>query len=228
MYHSVGTPIDGDTRFLYNVDPRRFETHMRYLAERHAGRLMPVADAPQSDSLTIGITFDDGYRDNLVVAAPLLARLSIPFTVFVATGPVASGMSGFLAPEQVRDLAGIPGATIGAHGVSHRPLTACDDRALREELTASKKYLEDLIGRPVDTLSYPHGAVDRRVRDMAETVGYRIGASSRPDVNGPRRDPLVLCRTGVWTNDDLPVLEEKVRGDWDWARWRSSDPAASH
>lgn len=38
------------------------------------------------------ITFDDGYRDNHDVAAPLLERFSLPATIFVATGFLDGGM----------------------------------------------------------------------------------------------------------------------------------------
>ena len=39
----------------------------------------------------LSITFDDGYRDNLEVAAPLLAKHGIAATIFVATGFLDGG-----------------------------------------------------------------------------------------------------------------------------------------
>lgn len=34
------------------------------------------------------ITFDDGWNDNILFAAPLLARLNVPWTLFVSTGAI--------------------------------------------------------------------------------------------------------------------------------------------
>jgi peptidoglycan/xylan/chitin deacetylase (PgdA/CDA1 family) len=70
---------------------RGLETQCRFL--RAAFNVLPLADA--LDRLTAGrslprraaaITFDDGYRDNLDVAAPVLARHGLPATVFLVPG----------------------------------------------------------------------------------------------------------------------------------------------
>lgn len=39
----------------------------------------------------IVVTFDDGYKNNLTLAAPILKSLNIPFTVFVSTNHIGSG-----------------------------------------------------------------------------------------------------------------------------------------
>jgi len=221
MYHAISTPVEGDIRCLYNMSSARFKKHIHYLAKHYKDHLVPLdLTALKCDSSKIALTFDDGYQDNLSIAAPLLVELGIPFTVFVCTGAVAERKAGFLRPEDVREIASLPGARVGSHTVSHLRLTECDDRRLSEELVGSKAYLEDLLGNEVDLLSYPHGAVNSRVRDMAERAGYRIGASSRFDINQPGRDPLLLCRTDIWAGDDVPIFEQKLRGDWDWFRWR--------
>jgi peptidoglycan/xylan/chitin deacetylase (PgdA/CDA1 family) len=134
---------------------------------------------------------------------------------------VSERKSGFLTPEDVCELASLPGATIGSHSVHHPHLSTCDDLKLKTELSESKAYLEDLLGNEITHLSYPHGSVNRRVRDMAENIGYRIGATSRFDINQSNRNPLLLCRSLIEADDTLAILEQKLQGDWDWNRWRS-------
>ncbi len=168
----------------------------------------------------LAITFDDGYRDNLTIAAPILSEASIPFTVFVTPGFIESGEAQYLNRSDVKTLADISGAGIGAHGFSHRKLTECDDRELASELNDSRAWIEDLIGRPVTTMSYPHGAVDRRVRNAAEEAGYAIAACSRFGIHGAGDDPFLVPRTDVWANDSAPRLRAKIAGYWDWMAWR--------
>ena len=225
-YHSIGTQIEEDAFGVFNMAPDRFQQQMRHLSSRYANQFMPL----ELGALTRGapgimVTFDDGYRDNLSVAAPLLAELGIPFTVFVRTDAVSQCRAGFLGPDDVRELAIMPGARIGSHSATHARLTDCDDLALARELSGSKAYLEDLLGIEIDLLAYPYGAVDRRVRDMAEKTGYRAGVTSRLDRNLPGRDPMLLSSVTIYAHDDIEIFEQKLQGKWDWYRWRHADPS---
>lgn len=221
MYHAVGTPISDDHRGFYTISPRLFEAHMAHLATSHRSSLSALSekmlDAPDN---RIAITFDDGYADNLHCAAPILEKLGIPFTVFVIANAVASGTAGFLTPADLRQLAASPLVSIGSHGMTHKRLAECSDKELHYELDGSKQYLEDIIGREVSMLSYPHGSVDTRVTDFAARAGYRLGACSRFSGNGPDCNRLMLARTDIWAGDSTAVLEEKLGGSWDWLKWR--------
>lgn len=225
MYHSVGGHALGDTRGIFSISQRRFRSHIHQLSnmlESRAVPLQPLNLLPQSAQ--VAVTFDDGYLDTLRVAAPILVECGIPFTVFVSSDFIKNRTNGFLAPEELRELAGLPGVTIGAHGKSHCPLTSCNDSALKTELSSSKYYLEDLLGCSVTAIAYPFGAANIRVRDAVRQLGYNLGVCTRFNINTPGRDPLMLCRYNIECDDTPRVLRQKLHGDWDWYRWRSPDP----
>jgi peptidoglycan/xylan/chitin deacetylase (PgdA/CDA1 family) len=121
MYHRIAEP-QWDPWGLA-VSPHHFREHLellrrsrtvlpldRFVDDLAGGRLAPDA---------VAISFDDGYRDNLLVARPLLAMFGAPATVFIATGWIdeetafwwddladtvlgARGASGWLESCQIR------------------------------------------------------------------------------------------------------------------------------
>lgn len=88
VYHRV-TDLVSDPWSL-SVSPRRFEQHLQVLESRfHPLSLTDLTHALRTGSvppLSVVVTFDDGYADNLHYAKPLLERYHIPGTVFVTTG----------------------------------------------------------------------------------------------------------------------------------------------
>lgn len=214
MYHSVGGQAHGDHRGLFSVTPEAFAGQLQVL--RDIGIPCVPFGPPSAATVPrqLAITFDDGYADNLRVAAPLLARQAIPWTLFVTTDFV--GRRGYLSRSELRELASQPQVQIGAHGKTHRRLTTLDDDALREELMTSKSCLEDLLGRPTTMLSYPHGAVDDRVVRCAAACGFQVGATSRGGANDPETAALLLKRTEVVSTDSPRIFQDKLRGGWDW------------
>jgi len=227
LYHAVGTRLKHDS-YGISIDPLLFERHMQILAQLEDAEVVGLRrPEPGSAPLRVAITFDDGYKDNLHVAAPILLKYGMPFTVFATVSYVRSRAPEYLTPEELRELAGFPGATIGSHGVSHLPLADCDEVTVWHELEESRRFLEEAIGRPVQAVAYPHGSTDRRVANVARRAGYLLGVCSRFDINHDRRDPLLLCRTEVVASDSERVFRQKLCGAWDWCRWRAQDPATT-
>lgn len=76
------------------VSPAHFSEHLEVLASRHEvvplGELVRRIAANRTSRREIALTFDDGYRDNLDVALPLLQRHRLPATFFVTSGPARS------------------------------------------------------------------------------------------------------------------------------------------
>ena len=92
MYHRVADVAHDPWRLA--VSPENFEQHLAAVSER--GRPISLAElaagleAGSVPRRSVVVTFDDGYRDNLHVAKPLLERYEIPATVFVVSGYVDS------------------------------------------------------------------------------------------------------------------------------------------
>ena len=214
MYHAIGSIVPNDVQGRYSLAPTQFAAQMEFLAaERLRVGVFSSADAD------VVITFDDGYRDNLELAYPVLRRLGLPFTIFVSTGFARSGMRIYLDARDLRRLAEDPLVTIGAHGASHARLTSLSDMELRHELASSKAWLEEVTGKSVTCMSYPHGAVDVRVREGVRSAGYAHACSSEFGINPPSRDPLVLRRTDIWSSDSREDFRAKLVGEWDWMRF---------
>lgn len=92
VYHRVTDEV----RTPLTVSTRRFRAQIAYL--RRFYRVVPLSaviatlrDGGRFARPTAAITFDDGYRDNLTVAAPVLCEFGCPATLFVATAPQEAG-----------------------------------------------------------------------------------------------------------------------------------------
>lgn len=114
-------------------------------------------------------SFDDGYPLDLRVAERLASR-GLRGTFYVAWSR-ASGPE--IARGDVRRLRAM-GMEIGSHAFSGRVLTSRPRSEVIEDLTGSRKALEDLLGEPVTALSYPEGRVTRMVRAAVVECGYAL------------------------------------------------------
>jgi hypothetical protein len=225
LYHAVGSRLKQDT-YGISIEPKLFARQMEILASAEQIVISCFGDTELTDStLRVAVTFDDGYKDNLYTAAPILLKYQIPFTVFVTSSFIRGGSQEYLTPTELRELSSLTGVTIGSHGATHLELARCDAPTLQRELSESRAEIEDIIGQQVTAIAYPHGSVNLRVREAARRTGYTRGGCSRFDINQKGRDPLLLCRCEIWATDSERVFRQKLSGAWDWYRWRTADPA---
>ena len=227
IYHSIGKTLTND-RYGMTISINSFRDQINMLSEDSNFEIISLNSKntdslwnPKSTKLNIAITFDDGYRDNLRNAAPLLMERGVPFTVFVTEGYLQKNNNIYLNENELKELSGLTGVAIGSHGMTHSRLTRLNDRDLVNELSKSRWGIENIIGEKVEMLSYPHGKFDRRVVNVALQSGYRLGAGSRFGINSPDTNPMYLKRTEIWSTDSMDVFRQKCSGAWDWyAYWQ--------
>ncbi len=90
LYHSIADASDDP--WGVRVSPENFERQMAIIAHHCTPtRLAEMHEKLPGNRLpprTVVVTFDDGYIDNLLIAKPIMQRLGVPGTVFVASGYV--------------------------------------------------------------------------------------------------------------------------------------------
>ena len=215
MYHSISEGVSDDPFGIYTVSKECFESQIKLLYKnKDKIQFKKLTDVIEDEKNSLVITFDDGFKDNLLTAAPILNRYNIPFTVFVATGLL--NKEEYLTCDELKVLAELDNCEIGAHGHSHVKLSDCSEEKVTEELSLSKKILEDLLGRPVDVMSYPHGDYNEFVLNKAREVGFKVIGSSHYGVNRTVTDKLRLNRFVVTSSDSAVQVLRKVMGHYDW------------
>ena len=76
-------------------------------------------------------------------------------------------------PHLVREIAA-RGHEVASHGNSHRMCSPLDDAELRDDLSGSKRLLEDITGAEVAGFRAPNFSVDDRVLAIIRECGYAL------------------------------------------------------
>ena len=210
------------------VTPRRFREQMELL-DSEGYRVVGVSEAADLaasgdvSERTLGLTFDDGYRDVAVNALPVLVEYGFRATVFVATG-VTDGRQKFawyreqppvLGWDEVVELDRAGTLEFEAHTVTHPNLISLDDEGAKAEIWESKGELEEHLGRPVSVFAYPAGLFGARERRFVASAGFRLAVSCEPGLNGPATHPLALRRRQIDARDSLLDFRAKIEGGHD-------------
>ncbi|PTL77801.1 polysaccharide deacetylase family protein [Vitiosangium sp. GDMCC 1.1324] len=178
------------------LDVREFERHVIFLAREYQPVLLSELVAGLSGRArlprrAVALTFDDGYRNNLHLVAPILARHGVPATFFVTTGLI--GTEGWMwayeledlfsryPPEQVCRASGDPAIMrLGLLGLSPRVLMMACVEYLKE---LPHGVMLDVVERLRVAFPIPVDDENRflswdEVRELSHH-GFEIGAHTR-------------------------------------------------
>ena len=203
------------------VSCSQFESQMTALKERGFRTVGP--EALLNPALLPGpllcITFDDSYDSVHRFALPLLKSLEYTATLFIISdfmgkpntwdvqvGRVATHMSA----DQIRSALN-NGFSIGSHSRTHPDLNSLSDPPLKEELSGSKKALEDAFGVPVDFFAYPFGRFNGRVKAAVRESGYKAAFTISRPLFSSAFDPFAMPVTGIYSVDSRASFLIKIQ-----------------
>lgn len=218
MYHKVGFPPPGSKLKKLWVSPEQFRAQMAYLKKHgYAPRTLAAvaADLDAGRPLpekSVVLTFDDGYRNNLENALPILREFGFPAVIYVVVNavgrdnfwhdPASETRIPMLDWDGVRALQSA-GWEIGSHTLNHARLSRLSADQVRTELIQSRTVLAEKLGAAPVSFANPYGdaADDPAVQALIREAGYRTAVSvhqGKADLSG---NPYCLRRLFVRGDD---------------------------
>jgi peptidoglycan/xylan/chitin deacetylase (PgdA/CDA1 family) len=191
------------------VAKAEFVAQMRWLAARgyQAVTLDEVMQAWFHEGTLpakpIVITFDNGYPEQAAFAPAVLGRYGWP-------GVLNEITAGHLHPAQLRHLVAL-GWEIDSHSVSHPDLTTLSAAQLRYQVVASRRYLQHLLGVPVNGFCYPSSKYDAVVVAAVRAAGY-ADATTENAGYATRAAPFELARFEIEGGQGVAGLAADLRG----------------
>jgi peptidoglycan/xylan/chitin deacetylase (PgdA/CDA1 family) len=174
-------------------------------------------EKPGAERLAV-LTFDDGYRDTFTTAFPILQELDLPFTIYLATESIETGVS--LGPleraeplswEQVEVMVDSGLVTIGAHTHRHLDLRQLSIDEVEDELGTSDDLIERRLGTRPAHFAYPWGFWSPGSHGpVADRYASAALAGSRSARGG--LDPHLLPRFPVQLSDGFRFFRPRLRG----------------
>lgn len=195
MYHQIDAePPRGSALRGLVVSPKTFYWHMAVMwilgyRGLSMSELEPFLRGQKSGKV-FGITFDDGYQNNLNNALPVLKRFGFSSTCYVV--PELLGKTNRWDAEY--GIAQVPlmnaadlqtwiagGQEVGSHTLTHAKLPALDAAQISAEVAGSKSALEALLllRGGVRHFCYPYGAHNTEVVKAVGTSGYTTATTTQ-------------------------------------------------
>lgn len=172
-YHSVGT---GSWRFTTNY--KEFKKQIEYIAQNYT--VVPLAKflTTKPKYNHVAITFDDGYKDVIRYALPVLEENNMVATMFVLGEHKRANrkeLDNKLPLINFREISSLrkKGWEIGFHTDTHANLGILTDKELEKEIITSKKRLEKKLGASVRYFAYPRGIYNEKIVRYVKKAGFK-------------------------------------------------------
>jgi len=237
MYHHV---LSKDSFIATGM--KNFDKQMEYIAKHYKTLTSEEFEKYKKGKIVVPknsvlITFDDGWRDNLEYAYPILKKFNLKATLFIVTGWVDKASENeypyverihneckrivkerpnevvlnWTQIENMRDV-----FDIHSHTHFHR-----DDYfgkiSLEEELILSKERIKKKLGVDTKHLCWPRGIYNQREINLAKKIGYEILYTTRRGINKPDGKFDEIKRISIkkdekWLKKQLFIFKNDILG----------------
>lgn len=165
------------------------------------------------------LSVDDGHESSMR-AADIFEAQGGRATFFLTRNRSLKKLH-FICAQEIRELRE-RGFSLGTHGTTHRKLTYMSEQTCTQELTGSKRWLEDVIGEEIRYTAAPGGFINTQVFQIASECGYTLIGTCREWMNSPATMTLPgkVNRVNVRQHFSLRTFRRAVEGYPGFYAWR--------
>jgi peptidoglycan/xylan/chitin deacetylase (PgdA/CDA1 family) len=178
------------------------------------------------------VTFDDGFEDAIENAVPELVKRNVPAVFFITTGVLGQPAAWWpeTAPERRRRIATaeqlqqLPSEWIGvgAHTLTHPRLSQLAAEDAKREILESRDQLEALLGRKIETFSFPYGDFNDALIGWCRDSGYKRVFTTQHKNAFEHSGEFVVGRVKAEPTDWTLEFRLKLLGGYLWRPWASA------
>ena len=228
-YHQIAqAPARGaPMRSLY-VSPSAFALQMHTLSFLGYQGLSMTALMPylrgEKTGKVVGITFDDGYRNNLENAAGVLKRFNFSSTCYVVSELLGKtnewDRALGIATASLMDLDQLKqwiasGQEVGSHTQHHVDLTTTDSQTSHSEILNSRISLSQQLNTDIQQFCYPYGRYASEHVDIVKSSGYIAATTTARGKVHADDSAFELRRVPVVRSTSLPQFLFKVLSSYE-------------
>ena len=183
-YHNLNPTKVGSM----NMTPDRFESQMKYLKD-NGFTIIPLQDAVaylqgKKDRLpakSVVVTVDDGWKSVYTYMFPIIKKYNFPVTLFIYPQTISQGKN-VLSWDDLKELKQTGLFDVQSHTYDHPNFKKAKRRMSSEsygkyvsnQLTKSKKILDEKLNLNVTLLAWPFGIYDGYLEQAAAKAGYEM------------------------------------------------------
>lgn len=206
-YHSVKESADNEV----TISPQMLKTQLKYIKDQGyitltlselKNYILNNSPIPEK---SIVITFDDGYMDNYSSAFPILKDFNMVATIFCITSNLDG--SYYLSENAIKEMSNY-GIDIQSHTITHPQLNKLTYNEQLTELKGSKKTLEYITGKKIDSIAYPYGDFNEETIKAAKNAGYTLGFTTKRGLSDRNDNPLKLDRIYISSKYSMDTFKE--------------------
>jgi peptidoglycan/xylan/chitin deacetylase (PgdA/CDA1 family) len=214
-YHSIS-----DEQSSISISTNIFEKQIIFL-KKLSYETVNFDEIDPNKKNQIILTFDDGYKDILINALPILKKYNFKATCFFVTNLIGKNnnwdnkkenykIKELMNPDDIKKWYE-NGMSVQSHSHNHLDLTKLSNMEIINELEYSKKYLKEKFNIKSDVFCYPFGKVNRNVYEITKKIYKNAVTTNRSRYNINKHNRILIPRIDMGKKISLIKLYLKLK-----------------